>query len=258
VGGDHCDSRALGDADRRGTLFYNARAVQLVADQQAADRFSRAVEQLSKVDGNSLSVRLGGVYALKALMIDSPAYRETAVEVLSAFVRARSPRPVEPSKLPADGDKTPQSSTDVIAAVVVLAQRPNPGETAPDLSEALLGLAGVNAPHANLSRARLELVRLRSASLNDAHLEGAQLDDASLAEANLNKAQLQNADLGGAYLGGADLRGANLTGTTLSKDWRAQIGLACIDGTTVLPGNPPTPSPGASATAETAPCGRWH
>lgn len=57
---------------------------------QQSDRFITAVEQLGQEDIDKLSIRLGGIYALEALMRDSSIYRQAAIDVLSAFIRTHA------------------------------------------------------------------------------------------------------------------------------------------------------------------------
>jgi hypothetical protein len=52
------------------------------------ERFSKSVEQLGS---NDISVRIGGIYALERIAKDSPKDHWTIMEVLTAFVRQRSP-----------------------------------------------------------------------------------------------------------------------------------------------------------------------
>jgi hypothetical protein len=198
-------------------LFYtndaNRKQQQLGVDQQkvalrgqVADRFRAAVDQLGQEDQaeqDKLSIRLGGIYGLQRLMVDSPPDEPAApavVQVLCAFVRTHARRP---DPLP---ESAPDSPEDVRAAVAVLGSRPDPDHHLLNLSNTLLGLA-----HADLRGANLLAVDLTGADLSGADLSGAQLGSAKLTEANLADANLIGADVTG-----ADLRGANLTGAYLA------------------------------------------
>jgi hypothetical protein len=60
-----------------------------VAEQgQLTERFTRAVDQLG---ADRLDLRLGGIYALERIARDSPPDRATIGEVLTAYIRHRSP-----------------------------------------------------------------------------------------------------------------------------------------------------------------------
>jgi hypothetical protein len=273
-------------------LFYtneaNRNQQQLGLDQQklalqgqVADRFTAAIGQLGQEDEkrqDKLSIRLGGIYGLQRLMIDSPPDEPAVVQVLCAFVRTHARRP---TRLP---KKVPPSPADVRAAVAVLGGPPYPGDLhALDFSGTLLGLdhaslSGAHLQHASLTGADLTGADLTGAYLPFADLTGADLTGADLsgalldvkrrpgqisgpefAFANLNfadltGANLTGANLGGAYLQGAKLTGANLTGADLSGvDLRGPVGLtseqvasARVAKTTRLPAGLVRPSPAPS------------
>ncbi len=196
-------------------------------EAQVTDRYTKAIGQLGDIQ---LAIRLGGIYALERIAVDSERDHRTIVEVLSAFVRTssqpaasnRSPddqsgaRPEEqpvPAAAPA-GDTGQTLTTDVQAALTVLGRLPSrPGVSRGDLTGAHLAgawLDGATLTGAILSRANLADARLGRANLTDTHLHGATLTDARLGRANLADARLD-----GANLAGADPRGATLTGAEL-------------------------------------------
>ncbi|WP_199512200.1 pentapeptide repeat-containing protein [Nucisporomicrobium flavum] len=182
---------------------------------QVADRFTAAFDQLGQEDDkkqDKLSIRLGGIYALQRLMIDSPPDEPAAVQVLCAFVRTHAPLAADPPKA------VPPAPADVRAALTVLGHRPNPSAHVLDPSNTLLGL-----DHVDLAGADLAGADLTSADLSGATLTGADLGGAELSRANLNGvypesgANLTGADLCNATLSGADLRRAELGGADLSR-----------------------------------------
>jgi hypothetical protein len=66
-----------------------AREQLAVAQQgQVTERFTRAIDQLGS---DRLDLQLGGIYALERIARDSPPDRSTIGEVLTAYVRQRSP-----------------------------------------------------------------------------------------------------------------------------------------------------------------------
>jgi len=104
------------------TFWLNSRVYRITAqtlrvteEGQITDRYTKAIEQLGS---DKLDVRLGGVYALERIALDSQRDQLTVVQVLSAFVREHG-RP-EPEQ--ATTDKEP--STDVQAALTVLGGLP--------------------------------------------------------------------------------------------------------------------------------------
>lgn len=105
-------------------LFFTAESLDATRSQlglaeqgQVADRFKNAMEQLGAKEAPT---RLGGIYGLERLMLDSPRDFATIVQVLSAYVRERAPvSSCEQHEAPA---------TDIQAAITVLARRGEPPE----------------------------------------------------------------------------------------------------------------------------------
>ncbi|WP_250906287.1 pentapeptide repeat-containing protein [Nonomuraea sp. NEAU-A123] len=207
-------------------LLYTAesletsRQAQHTAEQgQITDRYTKAVEQLGSA---KLDVRLGGIYALERLAIDSPRDHPTVYDVLAAFLREHDPQL---------GAKIPREpATDIQAALTVIGRR-NPTLVGSAINLADTHLRGANLPYANLRGAKLHYADLRGADLTGADLRGANLDSSKLRYAYLGDADLRNAelpnadlrevnlpdaDLRGAFLGSADLREADLRDADLT------------------------------------------
>lgn len=200
-------------------LVITVRTYYLSRRGQVTDRYGRAIAQLASADDVE---RLGGVFALEHVLRESKRDHETVIEVLTAFVRDKSP------VLP---DGAPTSSAlreDVIAAMTVLARRPERDEKnrlnlrCTDLStlELLPGRDG--------RRPRLSGSDLCGARLNDVRMARVDLREAWLADADLTGADLRTADLTGAWLTGATLQGAKLQKATLVK---AKLNEAVLDNT---------------------------
>jgi Pentapeptide repeats (8 copies) len=174
---------------------------RLVLQGQRADRLVRAVDQLGQNGDDRLSVRLGGIYALEALMRDSATDENTVIEVLCAFVR---------DNLPREDDAPPEEATaDVRAAVTVLARRPDPrGHFALDFSDTA-GLAGISLAETDLVRADLRRADLRGADLRGTDLHRADLRGTDLRGAIVDAAQLACATTGeaGSSAGGTGQAG---------------------------------------------------
>ncbi len=209
------------------------RTLLTAREGQITERFTRAIEQLGNDD--RVEIRLGGIYALERIARDSARDHGPVMEVLTAFVRERSPWNEAAA---ADADHRP--TTDVQAALTVIGRRSRwhgHGE------ERRLDLDATDLRRADLSNAHLEGADLRGAHLKRAYLRGAHLERANLVAAHLEGADLHGAHLEEAHLDGAHLEGANLTfaeGLT-----HAQIDSAHTDDTTVLPAylTSPTPAP---------------
>ena len=106
-------------------LVYTALNFRLSRESHVTDRYTKAIEQLGS---NGLDVRLGAIYALERIMIDSPRDHPTIVEVLAAFVREHSRPFMEPQPVPEPGKggarRLTNRTTDVLAAATVLGRRP--------------------------------------------------------------------------------------------------------------------------------------
>jgi uncharacterized protein YjbI with pentapeptide repeats len=221
-----------------GGLAITARTYRLTEQGHITDRYTKAIEQLGS---DKLNMRLGGVYALERIAVDSKRDHPTVVEVLSAFIREttsqqRTPRPVQDAASATDpaaqeSDARPRPATDVQAALTVLGRLPmRPDVSRGDVSEAQL--AGAQLGRANLSGARLDgavlsRAQLDWANLSRAQLERAVLSGARLVEADLSGARLVGADLSGARLARADLSGAELREAVLSG---ARLVMANLSG----------------------------
>ena len=78
-------------------LYYSARTFGLSRQGHITDRFTKAIEQLGKLNGDhpSIEVRLGAIYALERIAIDSPRDHWTIMENPRYRLRSseRIPRP---------------------------------------------------------------------------------------------------------------------------------------------------------------------
>lgn len=216
------------------------RSVEAAQEGQITERFTRAVEQLGD---ESVSVRLGGIYALERISRDSERDHWTIMEVLSAYVRENAP---------SRGKADITLGADIKAVLKVLGrhrieiyQDPHSREWDIDLRKVCL--KGVEINGASLPRINLGGADLREANLDGSYFRGSLLSFADLRgaslSANLSQAYLHKADLSGARLveaylpkadfSGASLAGANLTGAILSgADLSgADLGGALLKGT---------------------------
>ena len=210
--------------------YLNYRAL---LDKNAADRFSKAVEQLGN---DNIHVRLGGIYALEQIAKDSEEkYYWSVMETLAAYLRIKSPLTPKIGE-----DSVPRLTRQEVQAVItVLGRRKHPVEKRGirplDLSEtnlqglALLGdlgnsekfymsainLSGINFTGANFQCASLFGVILERTFFMKADLRGAQFDSSSFQEANMKNANFKQAQLMRTDFREANLNGANLTKASL-------------------------------------------
>jgi hypothetical protein len=194
--------------------WANDRNVRVIEQGHITDRYTKAIEQLGKLDGDkpNIEVRSGGIYALERIALDSPRDHWTIMEVLAAYVRRNAPAPDETS----DEMIETHPRTDIQAILTVLGRRrrdktrERAGQrldlTATDLRGA--DLVEAHLEWADLSRAHLERALLKRAHFEDASLWRAHLGGAFLWEANLERARLGEAHLEGAILYKANLEGA--------------------------------------------------
>jgi hypothetical protein len=205
-----------------GALWLNNRTFRVTQLGHLTDRYAKAIEQLGS---ETIDVRLGGIYALEQLAIDS--YRDqdqaTIVEVLSAFIRLHSdpscqwnaslpgttPLPQSLVEQQADIPHLAKPPVDVQAALTVLGRLPDKGGSRADLTGAYLA-------YANLSDATLTFAEFAGADLTGARLSHAKLAGANLYRADLTDAHLICADLTGAWLQETNLTRANLTRVKLT------------------------------------------
>jgi hypothetical protein len=193
-----------------GALLYTALNFQLSREGHVTDRYTKAIEQLGS---DRLDVRLGAIYALERIMIDSARDHPTIVEVLAAFVRehASAAAPSTDPGSSAQAEERPRPATDTQAALTVLGRRPAGRTERGPVNLADANLTGANLTGASLIGAHLPGARLPGASLAKANLTGANLTGTNLSRANLSRANLIDASLFAANLAYADLAEANLT-----------------------------------------------
>jgi hypothetical protein len=238
------------------TSDRNAQVTAALAEQgQLTDRYLRAVDQLGATDehlGNKkLEIRIGGIYALERIALDSPRDQQPITEILTSYIRENAPYAAHSAQdpFPAEdpyGIEFPRVPLDVQAILTVLRRRsysyyiPEEYSLSLDLSDTNLPgadlqqadlqradfrrtnlwgayLRSANLRSANLQRADLRSAYLQEANLQEAYLQGANLQEAYLQGANLQEAYLVEADFQGAHLSGANLSEANLSGADLSE-----------------------------------------
>ena len=239
-----------------GVLIFTARiyqrvrqSLEAIQQDQAVGGYTTAIEKLGS---KRLQVRIGGVYALERVALDSPRDHPAVMEVLADFIREHSREKWPPRALelaaddelelaPDDDWDTRTTRPDVQAAVTVIGRRNHRNDcrpvnlnradlTAADLTDAQLSdarlsdadlanayLANADLGDAQLARANLTNAGLIRANLQDANLCAANLTNADLLEANLARANLTDAQLVRANLTSANLAGADLTDAQLVR-----------------------------------------
>ena len=198
----------------------NAAKRQADISQQSMlnEGYERAAEMLGS---DVLSVRLGGIYALRRLAEEHPEqYHIQIMQLLSAFVR----KPTQDSSIEI-GYTVPEELHDLLTlradvqeAMQAIGVR-SPAGVALELRQKVrlylrsADLRYLQLRDANLSRAWLTNANLSKAVLPRVDLSSARLRQATLYGAQLRRANLSNAKLWAANLRGAILQNANLSGT---------------------------------------------
>ncbi len=156
------------------------------------ERYQKATEMLGS---GLLSVRLGGIYALRGLAEEDPEqYHVQIIRLFCAFVR-------HPTKDERVDKKQKKTLLGDIQAIVEMIRTRSDANIALEKEENLLGL---DLSDADLPRSVFD----------KADLSKANLMDTDLSEAFLENTNLAGAYLAGATLSGADLKDANVSGTT--------------------------------------------
>jgi hypothetical protein len=204
-------------------LYFTWRTLQVNREGQITERFTRAIDQLGKVeDGQKLfEIRVGGIYALERIARESEEDYGPIMEILTAYVRQNAPLP------PEVGQERTEDATDQQRAMEGSGGRSEttePSAPDPDIQAIMTILRrrkryyrhGEPEP-LDLNKTSLIRANLFGANLSRANLFGANLTGADLSEADLSEADLFGADLFGADLYGAELSEANLSRAELSR-----------------------------------------
>jgi uncharacterized protein YjbI with pentapeptide repeats len=183
---------------------------QALVDKNTADRFSKAIEQLG--NENSIHVRLGGIFALEQIANTEDKYYWQIMEILTAYVRTRSPSSSGSHKI----------SDDIQAVMTVLSRRKRSYKN----GEA----HRIDLTNTNLNKLQLSTeAKFQGVDLSNANLDGVRLPQIHLEQAILSNANLENAFLPGANLDNSDLTFANLTDAELLRASLISTDLWCAE-----------------------------
>ncbi len=222
-------------------IIFTYNTFVLNREGQIAERYDKAVSQLGVQD---TGVRSGALYALERIAKDSPKDHWTIMEILSSYIRDKSPnkKPANPAETdqktqgnsaankkpanPAETDQKKQGNsteakpaenenikTDVQTALTIIGRRVSRQD--PPTTKSRIDLSNVDLRRANLYRADLKEAHLNRSNLNQASFIGADLTEATFVVSDLSGGKFNLANLTGADLGGANLKSANLTGANL-------------------------------------------
>jgi hypothetical protein len=229
------------------------RTVWLTREGQITDRMASSVERLG--EEQTVSVRVGAIYALGRVARDSRADHPAVMALLAEHMRAIHPAVGEDGKR-LELDWRRGVDPEVRAVAMVLRAR----HVSRDPKEPRLNFSGIDFRNAPLQRVDLRNADLRRSNLRGAFLSDADLSGAWMHETTLRAASLQRSKLDGAALTGSDLsyahaeraslrsaaldevvwectdlRGADLRGASGVHDKLAASGLVVADAQTTWP-----------------------
>ena len=226
----------LGGSLLLGGFYFTWRTIRISQEGQITDRFNKAIDHLGS---DSLEIRLGGIYALVRIAMDSYRDAQPVMDILCGYIRSRT-----------GGKEFLFPPADIQAILNWIAFNDRKRLTI-DLSGAVLTGANLrrgklwgailensNLEKADLSGSCLDYAKLSTANLNDANVRFASLHKASLRGTNLGDAHLRNTDLRDTDILGANLDGCNLSGADLTgaqNAVRQQFENAILDDQTKLP-----------------------
>jgi len=197
--------------------------LNIASEGQITDRFTKATEQL----GNSkVAVRLGGIYALERISVDSLRDHGPIMEVLTAYVR-------ENAQWQPTGHSSNAAPTKDIQAIITVLGRRNIRKEDPALDLSYTDLRRVRFSETTGEGAHFNGTNFVGARCDGANFRGADLRDADFSEGSVRGADLQGASLAGASLTNTDVREANFTDTIGLT--QAQVNEAKGNARTVLP-----------------------
>ena len=182
-----------------------------------AERFKNAIEHLGH---ESVSVRLGGIYALHHIAQDEVNYRERVFDILCAHIReTTTDGKYKPHRIANSSFTQPSVE---IESTLELLLGPQVGERT--YTEFTIKLTGSNLEglelgivDANYGYADLRGVNLRGASLTFANFDGAKFLHADMQGADLENTNLSNVDFAHADLSDVNFEFANCQRCDFSK-----------------------------------------
>src|SRR5215203_1072506 len=157
-------AQILGGTALLSGLYFTWRTLQVNREGQITERFTRAIDQLGKIeDGTKLfEIRIGGIYALERIARESEEDYWPIMEILTAYVRHNSHWPHGQIRSSQDVRELVERGPnrvepDIEAIMTVLRRRAGSyGSGEPQhLNLSDTNLAGVNLMEANLSYAYL-------------------------------------------------------------------------------------------------------
>jgi Pentapeptide repeats (8 copies) len=189
-------AQILGGTALLSGLYFTWRTLQVNREGQITERFTRAIDQLGKVeDGQKLfEIRVGGIYGLERIARESEEDYWPIMEILTAYVRQNAPL------LPEEGQEGMEDATEeqrVMEGTGGQSEATEPSAPDPDIQAIMtvLGRRKRYYRHEESEPLDLRETNLSGAGLVDANLSGANLSGAILYRAqHLTQEQMELAE----------------------------------------------------------------
>ena len=242
--------QVIGGAFALFALYFTYRRVKVAEQGHITDWYTKAIEQLGALTAAgkpNVEVRLGAIYALERIAIDSARDHWTIMEVLTAYVRQNAPKPeLDPTEEENKEAIAKGPATEIQAVLTILGRRRRSRKREQKGQRLNLGgsdLRGASFYGAQVEGAWFDNAHLEGASIHgayaggasffSAHLEGAWFEKAHLKGAIFDVAHVERAIFGEAELNRAGFNGAHMEGAILRwahlKD--ASFFMAHLEGT---------------------------
>lgn len=200
-------------------IVFTARTYLTNRRNQFTERYAKAVALLAS---DKLDERMGGIYSLRHILVESKQDRDAVISVLAAFIREHSyeylvhayPARVYGPDGEEDRDEFFQHEKkigpDIQAALSAILTASDRSEAYPvDLSDAAL-------PYAYFPGGKLHGATLDRVHLYHARLVGVDLKGASLRDTNFAHAVLENVNFKGTFLWETNFTGAMVENSDFS------------------------------------------
>lgn len=204
-----------------GAVLFTARSfeasrlqVETQRETQINDRYYKAVSQLGS---ENLDIRLGAIYSLERLAVDSPRDHWGVFSVLSAFVRTHAPA----------GASCAGIAPDIEAASTAIARRgyEEDGEVRTRGEE----IHSVNVAGACLAGVFMVDVTVTNTDFRGADLSGAVIDSSTIVDTRFDSADLRGMVLGDTDVGRTSFEGADLSGAVFDSGELNEVGFRNAD-----------------------------
>ncbi|MFZ0743776.1 MAG: pentapeptide repeat-containing protein [Terracidiphilus sp.] len=195
--------QVVGGAFALFALYLTYRRVKVTEQGHITDRYTKAIEQLGAMTAENkpnIEVRLGAIYSLERIAIDSARDHWTIMEVLTAYLRQNAPAPKEqPSEEENVEAIASGPSTEIQAVLTVLGRRPRGGGRERNFYR----VHRLDLRHSDFRGAHFEWAHLEGARFDDSHAEGAHFFHAYVRDARFGRTNIRRANFLGARAEGA-------------------------------------------------------